>query len=119
MELTTKNIIKILPFGNEFKDNLLATFDSLDSDQKFSIERIVWDLYDALYELRLQKNIQLEMQGSNDIDHPLNKELYKRVKEKTEQEMMNESIDTTVSVDLTQARSQIDQIIQGNKPATN
>jgi len=119
MELNTKNIIKILPFDNDFKDNLLKSFDGFDPDQKFSIERIVWGLYDALYELKLQQNIQHEMQASNDTDHPLDKDFYKRVKEKTEKEMFSESVDTSISVDLSHARSQIDQIIQGSKPEAN
>lgn len=119
MELTTKNIIKILPFDKEFKESLINSFDSLDADQKFSIERIVWDLYDGLYELRLQENIQLEMEAANDTDHPLNKEFYKRVKEKTEQDMLKEFVDTTISVDLTDARTKIDQILQEKTPVAN
>lgn len=119
MELTTKNIIKILPFDNEFKESLMGSFDNLDPDQKFSIERVIWDLYDGLYELKLQENIRLEMEKSNDKDNPLTKGFYKKVKEKTEQDLLSEFVDTTISVDLSDARSKIDQILQKKSPATH
>lgn len=119
MELTTKSIIKMLPFDKEFKEGLMNSFDSLDSDQRFSIERVIWDLYDGLYELKLQENIRLEMEKSNDTDHPLDKDFYKRVKEKTEKEVLNEFVDNTISVDLSQARAQIDLILNGTRSAAN
>lgn len=109
----------MLPFDKEFKEGLMNSFDSLDSDQRFSIERVIWDLYDGLYELKLQENIRLEMEKSNDTDHPLDKDFYKRVKEKTEKEVLNEFVDNTISVDLSQARAQIDLILNGTRSAAN
>ena len=59
MKLTTKDLVKILPFEDQEKTDLFQNFDSLDEGQKFEITRILWQAYDALYEIKLEENTQL------------------------------------------------------------
>lgn len=119
MELTTKNIIKILPFRDEFKKSLLERFDSLTDDQRLQIERVVWDFYDALYELKLQENIALALQKSGEEQVKLTKDFYRTIEEQTEQEMFKSTVSIATKVDLEQARDQLEEIIDEHKPQTN
>lgn len=111
MELTTKKIINVLPFDKDFKESLVASFDSLDPDQKLTTERIIWDLYDALYALRLEENIRLEMEASNDTDRPLSKEFYTKVKQKTDRDMTSQFVSETITVSLEAAKVKLEAVM--------
>jgi|SRR6185437_727035 len=109
--LTTKDIIKILPFKPEFKDDLLEKFDSLSEDQRFGIQGIVWDLYDALYEARLDANMQIAMERAKKHEEKLDHEFYERVRQQTDREFEKESSETAASVDLSSARDELAKIL--------
>jgi len=57
---------------------------------------ILWDYYDALYEMRLKTNIQQALERVKIGKEKLSQELYKQARNKTEQEM-----EITVSQNLT------------------
>lgn len=111
MDLSTKDIIKILPFEKTFKDSLLDRYDSLDEDQRFSIERLVWDLYDALYELRLETNLNIALENATSRKDKLDEELYKRVREQTEKEMLTSEVEEVKTVDLEHTREQLEELL--------
>lgn len=119
MELTTKNIIKILPFKDDFKRSLLERFDSLTDDQRLQIERFIWDFYDALFEIKLQENIQLALAKADDKQTKLDKEFYSRIEEQTEKELMESSVDISAKVDLDRAREQLEEIVKDKNPQTD
>ena len=112
---TTKDIIKILPFKQEFKDNLLNDYDQLTADQRFSIERLVWDLYDAIYESRLEENMQKAFERAKKNEEKLDHEFYERIRKQTEMEFEKESGNVATSVDLSSAREELSKIIN-NQP---
>lgn len=118
MKLTTKDILKILPFEENFKKNLLDNFDSLDQDQKFNIERLIWDTYDALFELKLEENLQIALLAAKNNQEKLNDELYARVEELTEREMQGNEFKLSTEVDLEQARQKLLTLIN-NSPSKN
>lgn len=112
MKLTTKTIIKMLPFDDVFKTELSNGVDLLDPDRKFVLERILWQTYDILYGLKLQENYELGMLRVKNRQEKLDKEFYKRVEEKTEKEMENETLKTTEKVDLEAARKAMEKIVR-------
>lgn len=112
MDFTTKTIIQILPFEPEFKEQLLLAFDSMDPDRKITIERAVWDLYDAIYELKLQENIDIALQKALLNKEKLDPEFYKRVKKQTEIELLSSTATTVTQSDLTQAREKLEQLLK-------
>ena len=61
MKLTAKDIIKILPFDDKLRNDLLSQFDTLDGDDKLSMVRKLWDGYNILYQLQLKENTQLAL----------------------------------------------------------
>lgn len=117
MKITTKDIIKILPFDNEFKSELFNSFDRLDADKKFNLEQILWDAYSAFYELKLKENTQLALLRAKDNQEKLDHDFYKRVREKTDKEMEEEATTATTQFDLTRAKEELKVII--DKPAEN
>lgn len=115
MKMATKDIIKVLPFDPEFKSKLLSDFDTLDPDQKFTIEQIVWDAYYALYQLKLEENLQLALARAGKNKESLDDTLYKRVREQTEQEMQEEYVKGTTQADLSATRDTIQSMIKSKK----
>jgi hypothetical protein len=108
---TTTDLIKILPFTESFKENLLAKFDSLSADQRFSLERIVWDLYDALYEARLDENMQLAFDRAKHNEEKLDHDFYTRVRKQTEKELRETQSTAATDVDLSHAREKLQELL--------
>jgi hypothetical protein len=115
MKITTKEIIKILPFEEKFKTGLLEGFDSLNADQKYHIERVVWNFYEALYNLKLQENLETAMidvkKGGIDVDE----EFYGKIKKQTEEEMTKNFYKGTADADLSKIRSKLEEILAMTK----
>lgn len=112
MKLKTKDLIKILPFDEKFKTDLFNQYDYLDPDQKFAIVRLLWETYDALYELRLEENTRLAFLKVETGEEKLDKEFYNRVREQTEKEMQTESVQSVEGADLAAAREAMEKIIR-------
>lgn len=113
-DLTTKGIIKILPLDKNFQSKLLEKFDSLSADQKFQIERIVWDAYDAFYEMKLEENLQLALLKVRKGQEKLDSQLYEKVREQTEKEMEGEFYQKTEHQDLASVREKLEKLSQQN-----
>ncbi len=112
MTITTKDIIKILPFQEAFKIDFLEKFDTLPSDKKFSVEQILWDAYYALYRLKFDANISLAFERAKNNEETLDKDFYKRVEEQTEKEMETQALESTEKVDLESARKAMELIVK-------
>lgn len=108
---TTKNLIKILPFEEPLKTELLRDYDTMNPDQRFAIEGIVWDVYDALYETRLEKNMQLAFERARKNEEKLDQGFYDRVRQQTEQQLQADFNETAEHVDLSTAREELEKII--------
>jgi hypothetical protein len=115
MKLTAKDIIKMLPYRKEFKEDLLNTFDTLTPDQKFNIVQIVWDTYNALYQLKLEENTEIAMMEVADGKEGLDKDFYKRIKDKTAQDMKKEYTEVAATSDLSSAREELEKILKQSK----
>lgn len=119
MKITTEGIIKALPFDEAYRTELLQSLPTLDPDKKANVEQILWDTYFAFYKIKFDENMQLELGNMAQNNLPINDEFYARVTQKTEEDMLKEFVDTTISVDLTDARTKIDQILQEKTPVAN
>lgn len=116
---STKDIIKILPFDQTFKMHLLAEYDNLDPDQKYNIDSILWDAYDALYQLKLDENILIGLQRIKSGLEPMDEGFYKRMRDKTEEEMQKEEVAATENMDLSAARAKLQELLSSEQPQTN
>ncbi|QQG40745.1 MAG: hypothetical protein HYV37_00230 [Candidatus Levyibacteriota bacterium] len=112
MKITTKSIIKALPFEEQFRLDLINKLDSLSADQKFTIEQILWDAYFSLYDLKMDTNLKLALERAKNNEETLDKDFYKRVEAQTEKEMENQAVEATERVDLTAARKAMELIVK-------
>lgn len=110
--MTAKDIIKILPFEEQFKNNLLGQFDELSIDQRFSLEQILWETYVVFYNLKLEENMQLALLRAKDNQEPLNSDFYKGVQEQTELDMQKEAGEHIAEKDLDAARVAMEKIVK-------
>jgi hypothetical protein len=111
MNLTTKDILKILPFDEAFKRDLLGRFDSLGPDEQYAVSRLLWDLYDAIYTMKLQAKIDQALDPDGNSQVPLNNDFYKTIKAEVEQEMTVESLRAIEAVDLKSTRDKLQHIL--------
>lgn len=109
--MTTKNLIKILPLEQIYKEELLNKFDDYSPNQRFVIEQAIWRTYRTIYQLRLQKNLKDALVAVNNGQDKLDDLFYKRVREKTEKELQTETIQTVEKTDLDAARKAMEQIV--------
>lgn len=112
--LTTKDIIKILPFDIKFKTELFLTYDRLNSDQKCDIMDILWNTYDAYFQLKLKWNLQVALnkaleEGNKDIEDP---DFYPNIIEQTEKEIAEEAGKEISKFDMTATRVALQDIMK-------
>lgn len=107
---TTKDIIMLLPFEQQMKESLLRDFDQLTPDQKFAVERLVWGMYDALYEIKLDENMQLAFARAEKNQEKLDHEFYQRVREQTEWDLQKAFSVTETKTALEVTRQAIQDI---------
>lgn len=119
MNVKTKDLIKILPFEESFRKNLLAKFDALPYGKKYEVIDLLWKSFDSWYSLKLDENIQLALsEGTESLD----KDFYKRVKEKTDREIEEGAVKSVETADLEEARRAMEFIvkeIKSSKVKTN
>jgi len=115
MQPTTESIIKMLPFEAEFKKQLLEGWENLSSDQKYGITMVLWDTYSGLYEIAFEKNMEEALLLGQEGKEKMDKDLYNRVKAKTEQELKQFGSIETATVDLASTRDALNKIL--NQPA--
>ncbi|MCL4386945.1 hypothetical protein M1307_00935 [Patescibacteria group bacterium] len=111
MKLTTKIIIKAIPWEQDYKIKLLNEWDTMDREKKFVIEGIVWETYRQLYEIKLAENLQLAFYNVTKRKENLDKNFYKRVRQKTDEDMKKEVLSNKESIDLIAARQAMEKII--------
>lgn len=111
MKITTIDIIKVLPFEDQYKNDLLTKFDSMAPVQKGAIEQLLWDALSAMYRLKFEQNMQLAFAKAADGKEKLDKDLHKRVKEQTEREMEHEFFEKSSVKELSMVRNKLQQLI--------
>lgn len=116
MKITTLDIIKMLPFEKSFQLKLFEQFDKLNPDQKFEMEQVLWDTYDAIYDLKLQDNLNLAFAKVKSHQESLDKDFYARTKQETEKQMENEFLKNISGFDITNIRSRLELIAKDESP---
>ena len=110
--LKIEDIIKTLPFDAAYKADLLKAWPTLDLERATAIEAIVRELYDAIFSLHYQRNVQHaidKLPPETNVDEVF----YKTIREQTRQEM--EKAQNTVTGDpqgnLSSIREQLQEVM--------
>lgn len=111
-ELTAKKIINLLPCPDDYKQKLLAEYDSLPRDEQLRISDIVWEFYFDYYQLKIQENFQKGIAEAEEKGERLGESYYEKVLEKTQEEMDELAQSSGETVDLSAARSSMEKIIK-------
>jgi hypothetical protein len=114
MIMTTQDIIKLLPFDEGFKSDLLGSWDSLSTDQKLTITDVVWEAYGEFYNARFEKNMSIAMADVAAGKANFSKDFYKKVKEQTEQEMQQLE-EKMPEMDLSDTRAALQDLLKTEK----
>ncbi|MFA6016821.1 MAG: hypothetical protein WC744_01910 [Patescibacteria group bacterium] len=112
MKITTLDIIKFLPLEKKFQSNLIAKFDSLTPDQKFDIEQMVWNAYEAVYKLKLEENTKIAFMNVEDGQEKLDENFYARIKDQTVKEIESDFFKDTAQNDIDDIRAKLEKIMK-------
>ena len=115
MSITTKGLIDILPFEDEFRAKLHQQWDSLTPDQRNNIAQMLWNTYADIYQARFDTNVDislLEIADGKKI--PLNRNFAKYVGDQTVKEMRQQVNSAVTAATLTQTREALQHIL--NQP---
>lgn len=111
-KLTTEQIVKVLPFDASYKSNLIQILPTLDLERSTAIDAILRELYDSIFQLHYQRNLQLAIDklppGINIED-----EFCKTIKDQTRLEMERVEYLTTggPQANLLNVRDQLRQVM--------
>ncbi len=112
--MKTIDVIKILPFEEEFKKEMLLSFDTFDEDLKFEMERIIWDIYDAIFKLKVEEKLELGLEDFKYGTTAPDPDFYQKIVEQVKKEMSSEAIQTQGKVDLEFTREALHDLMQKN-----
>lgn len=116
MELTTEKLIQIIPLADDLRQDLRSRWEHMDPDEKFQVERILWDAYYEIYEMKLEINIQKKLAelGEEGSDVQLGPDFYQKVAEETEKEMHTDSLVKADSTELVDVRQKLEQLMNNS-----
>lgn len=112
MALTTREILQLLPMDEDFRKELLETFDSASEEQQFRLSLVAWQQYYAYKNLKLKENIQVNLaKPATDTDAP-GEDFFQKVEEKTEKELASETTTAESATKLDEVRKAMEQIVK-------
>lgn len=114
MKITTKDIIKFLPLRAEFKNKLLEEFDTMELNRKFEIEQMLWDVYNSLFEIKVQEKLELLIEKAKNNEIPLDNTLYRKAEAEAEKEMEAGFFKEATDTDLSAVRTKLEALMKPN-----
>ena len=118
MNLSTKEIIKILPLDENLKQELLEKYDTLDPRQKYKIDMVMWKGYYTLFKLKLDENLQKALKKVESGEES-GESMYGRINQQTEQEMLSLTQKDVASFDLDATREKLQSVISDDTPSVS
>ena len=112
MKITTKTIINFLPIEADFKLHLLENYDKFPRDEQLRISDLVWSAFGEIYQMRIAENFEAGLKELSDKTKKPPDNYYKSVVEKTDQEIRAALTGASETVDLSEARKSMEQIVQ-------
>jgi len=111
-KFTIEDIIKVLPFDSAYKGDLLKALPTLDFERKIAVEAVIKELYDSIFSLHYQRNLQLAI-DKLPPETNLEDAFYKTIKDQTRLEI--ESLQNRVvgdpSANISNIREQLQQVM--------
>ncbi len=109
--MTTKDVIKQLPLEDALKVQILQMYDTMEPGQKLTIQRIAWRTYDLLRAGHIDESLERSLESVKKGESHLGPDFYSSVVKKADQAIMNDSQTATRAVEIAQARTAMEQII--------
>lgn len=112
--LDIKKIIKLLPFEESFKLQLLEKLDTFSPDQKFEAEQLLWEAYAAYLDIEEQKNLHIGFEEVRQGKRQLTNHFAQQIRSETDKELDSSMVSTATAVDLSGTRQKLEEIMQGD-----
>jgi len=109
--MTTIDVIKLLPMDDAIKTQILNTYAYMEPEQKLSIQSLAWDYYDLVFGIKLEGNMQEQMDQTIKGNGHLGKEFYAKAVKKTQEDMKKMLSESGSQSDLLAARQAMERIV--------
>jgi len=113
-KITTKDLITLLPLGNELQQKLLSEIDSYSPDAKFEMEKILWGAYDALHEAKVEQKLEVQFEEALHGNRELDSDFYNSAEKAVEHDKQVSLNNQTSSHDLEIVRNKLQAIVQNS-----
>lgn len=115
-DLSIQNMILMLPFEQSYKEELLHKLPTLDKDRTNSVESIIRDLYNSVFSLHYEQNLQNALVGVSQSS-ALGDDFFAKVKAATTAELMQKlNSPDTAQLSLIGTREKLQQVISEKQP---
>lgn len=108
---SSKDIIKMMPFDDKFKQSLLDGFDNLPVGKKVNVIDMLYQAFFVLYDLKIEENLKKAYLKAENNQESFDSGFYKRVREQTEKELQEVFFEKTKDVDLDAVRSKLEKLM--------
>lgn len=108
---SSKDIIKMMPFDDKFKQSLLDGFDNLPVGKKVNVIDMLYQAFFVLYDLKIEENLKKAYLKAENNQESFDSGFYKRVREQTEKELQEGFFEKTKDVDLDAVRSKLEKLM--------
>lgn len=119
MQLTTQQVIKTIPFEENFKQELIEKLPTLPKETQLDVVTMIWNLYYSMYDMKFDENTDAALTNAANNQESLDPNFYKRVHDKTIHQMEENVTKTTTQVDLSTTRQKLQEILQSTPQNTN
>lgn len=110
MQITTANLIKILPFAPEFRQTLETKYEALPEEAKWDMDEILRDYYYTLYDIKAKDILAKLMEQVEDHKDTLDN-IYGRAKAQAEKELEQELHTGKEQTELGDVREKLQDIL--------
>lgn len=109
--MTVKQLLKILPFETQTRNNLLTRFDSLTSDQKLEISEVCWLMYFELIDAEIKYELEKALVEVKENKRSLDKNLYRQIEDQVYMKFMRNLRDEQEEEKINELREKIQSMM--------
>lgn len=113
-DMTSKDLITLLPFESEFQKDLLERYDHMDEDELYTVDQVLWSTYNGLFDIQLQTNLKTVLYDLKDSEDKIKQGIYEEVYKKTLEEFPQELSKIAKDLDLSTTREKLEKVIEAS-----
>ena len=114
-QLTTQQILKILPMSEDIRTDILTKFDGFNEDQKLSLRKLCWTMFFQLYNDQVNYEFQKTLLEVKDKKRGLQKNMYQKIEDQVFNQLKQKLLIHADKSAVENVRSKLQQFFRAKK----